>query len=340
MPAFYLCYAVYKLFINYPTVVLLKKHGARFGLTCGFMAGSLQLLSILGFAAAHTTVLLIVGALAMAATNAFLWNSQHLFISQTMDDTTKSSSLATISIAGQISSVVAPLIGGLVGSYFGPQYLLGLAVALCLIALLPLRLMPKLDNTQTTDDIAYDFSGAPVKDIIANFAYNVETAVSVTVWPIYLALFIANYKGIGAITTLAALAAIVVTWVAGRRGDRGHDRVVLAEGVMATSVVDLLRIAVSSQLWITLITSAYRASLAYFQNAWTSIYYHHAKRGGLQYIMSMEIAGDLAYVLVWGTALATLLASGSTKVLFTVAFLLAAICAWGCLLITKQCGRT
>jgi hypothetical protein len=187
----------------------------------------------------------------------------------------------------------------------------------------------------TTPKIAYNLRGAPLRDIVANYCFNIETVVGAMVWPIYLAVFVATFEGIGGITAIAAIVAIVVTWVAGHRGDKGQDRAVLREGIIVSSIIDIVRILVTSQFWIAVVSSGYKASLAYFQNAWTSVYYHHAKQKGLQYIMSMEIACDLAYVTLWSILLVVLLAS-SSKAFFVVAFVVAAIAALGCLLITKQ----
>ena len=155
------------------------------------------------------------------------------------------------------------------------------------------------------------------------------------VWPIFLAVEVKTYGSIGVITALAALVAIGVVTVAGRRGDQGHDRRVMKEGVAVSSVVDLLRLIPFGTFGITVVGVVYRASLAYMQNPWTSTYYHHAKKGGIAYVMSMEIAGDLAYVSLWLTLLA-LVSFGSATLMFNVAFVIAAAAAWGCLLITKQ----
>jgi MFS family permease len=336
VPAFYLVYSCFKLVVNYPAALLIQKKGAHFGLGVAFIAGGLQMLSILGFTVTHSWVLLVMGAVSLSFTNAFSWNSQHLFISQAMKDDTKSSNIATIAIIGQVGNVVAPLLGGLIGAYLGSGYLLVLAVLLCFVALIPLRNMGGYSSGITTSKIIYNFQGAPAKDILANYFFNIETVVGVMVWPIYLAVFVASYKDIGTITAIAATATILTTWVAGHRGDKGQDRNVLKEGVAISSVIDIIRVFVTSQFWIGVVSSGYKASLAYFSNAWTSVYYHHAKQRGLQYIMSMEIANDLAYVSLWGVLLIALLTSSSSKVFFVTAFVIAAISAWGCLLITKQ----
>ncbi|HEV2403511.1 MAG TPA: hypothetical protein VGS08_04895 [Candidatus Saccharimonadales bacterium] len=334
VPAFYLIYACSKLLMNYPAVLLLQRRGVQLGLSIAFVAGALQMLSILGFATLHNILPLIAGAVALALTNAYLWNAQHLYISSTMQENTKSSNIAAIAIIGQVSSVVAPLLGGLIGSIFGPIPLLALAVVLCASAIIPLRHIQSVEKQGLP--IRYNFQGAPRRDILANFFFNIEASVGVMVWPIYLAVFIATYKSIGAITAIAAGVTVLITWMAGRRGDKGRDRAVLREGVAASSVIDVVRILVTSGLGITIISSAWKASFAYLQNAWTSTYYHHAKQRGLQYIMSMEIACDLAYVTLWGILLVVLLATDSTRTFFVAAFFIAAVSAWGCLLITKQ----
>jgi hypothetical protein len=245
--------------------------------------------------------------------------------------------MATIAIVGQVSGVVAPLIGGLIGAAFGSTTLLAVAIALCIMALIPLKGLVSIgrQTAQADLNLVYNFSGAPARDILANFCFNLETAVGVFVWPVYLAVSLATYRSIGFISSLASIVAVVVTWLAGRRGDQGKDRAVLREGVIISSFIDVTRIAVNSQFWIAAVSSAYNASLAYFGNAWSSTYYHHAKKHGIQYIASMEIACDLAYVAMWGILLLTL-SVASQRAFFTVAFIIAAVAGWGCLFITKQ----
>ena len=333
---FYLIYALVKLVLNYPITLLIQRKGAHFGIAAGFIGGTLEMLAILGFASNQNVGLLVAGAMALSLTNAFVWNSQHLFISQAMQNETKSSNLATISILGQFTDIVAPALGGFIGTFFGSKYLLLLALVLCLVALIPLRGMRDIiSNSTTLAKIEYNFSGAPPKDLLANFFYNIETSIGVMVWPIYLAVYIKTFKSIGLITSIAAIATILSIWLAGHRGDKGKDRQVLKQGAAISSIVHIARIFVFSAVPVTIVSSAYRASLAYLQNAWTSTYYYHAKKKGLQYIMSMEIACDLAYVTLWGMLLIILLAVDS-RAFFVASFIIAAVAAWGCLLITRQ----
>jgi MFS family permease len=333
---FYIAYALIKLVFNYPTVRIIQRFGAHVALGCSFVAGALQMLSILWFSRTSSLWALLLGAAALALTNACLWNSMHVHISKIMDRTTKSSSMATMNIIQQFTSVIAPLIGGFVAALFGSQWVLLLALAFTLMALWPLQHMGRMEQDDSTKiAIKYNLKGAPPRDLLANFCFNIDTTVGVMLWPVYLAVAIANFKAIGAITGISALAAIVMTAIAGRRGDKGHDRSVLREGITASSLIHILRLLAVTPVTITLLSVGYRASLAYFQNAWSSTYYWHAKDAGINYIMSMEIACDIAYVFFW-TIIFLCALTGSRRLLFDVGFLIAAAAAWGCLLIKPQ----
>lgn len=334
---FYLVYAFVKLSINYMCLRLIQARGAYFGLGIGFIFSALQMTGILGYSHYHHIGLLIAASISFALTNGFLWNTQHYFISKYMVDANKSSSIASIEVYGRFGDITGPVIGGIVGALFGASWLL-LASLLCMVAtIIPLR---KMKNLSTRDDkaepFAYNLRGAPVSDLIANFSFNIETLIGKMAWPVYLAVVLHGYKSIGSVATIAAFASIVTTSIAGRRGDKGKDRSVLRQGVTASSIIDVARLAATATPFIVVVSTAYEASLAYLSNAWTSTYYHHARSKGPQYIASMEIACDLAYVIFWSVFSILAITIHSTKILFDIVFLVAAAAAWGCLLITKQ----
>lgn len=332
---FYVVYAIIKLVLNYPIIRIIQRYGAHVGLGIGFFSSALQIAAILGYSETQHALWLIAGATGLAIANAFVWSSQHLHISRVMNQSTKSSSLATMTIINQTIDIIAPLVGGLIGALLGAQWLLTAALLAIIASIWPLRKMGQLGRLSGTEKATYNLRGAPKRDIVANFFFNVETSIGVMLWPIYLAVVVKSFSEIGIIAAITGVATMVTVWLAGRRGDRGEDRAVLKEGVAINSLIDLARIFATTTATITFVSAAYKASLAYFGNAWTSTYYSHAKRKGIPYIMSMEIGCDLAYASLWSLLLAVLLVSGSEE-FFLVAFLIAAASAWGCLLISRQ----
>ncbi|MEK7059497.1 MAG: hypothetical protein AAB971_01945 [Patescibacteria group bacterium] len=332
---FYTLYALTKLCLNLPLMRFIQQRGSHIGLGLGFAFGGLELANILGYASTSNSFFLIVGALSLAVTNSLIWNAQHVFISRVMNETTKSSSIASIEIIGQSLDVLGPILGAVIGSLFGASWLLLAALLLIVCAVIALRNMSNIDPVRA-EKIRYSLDGAPFRDIAANFCFNIETSVGVMLWPIYLAVALKTFGAIGGVAAISAAATILTVSLAGRRGDQGKDRSVLREGVVVSSAVHVLRVVATTPLLITVIGSIYKASLAYFQNSWTSTYYSHAKKHGSQYIMSMEIACDAAYLTLWGGLLLVLSLSGSSRLFFVSAFGVAAIAAWGCLLISPQ----
>lgn len=333
---FYLIYSFTKLFINYSAMRLILKKGAHLGLGLGFLFGAIQLFLVLGYSVGGGIVLLVLSAFSLAVTNAFIWNASHSYISKVMDSETKSSSIATIEIIGKSLSIVGPIFGASIGFFFGSFWLLVIAGLIIVLAFIPLWRMGQVNVVNQPEPIKYNLSGAPKRDLIANFCFNVETTISIMLWPIYLAIVLNTFESIGFIAAIAGLASIIATWIAGHRGDKGHDRSVLKQGVVIVGLINIVRIFAYTPIIIGIVSSVYQAALSYLQNSWYGSYYGHAKNKGSQYIISMEIMCDLAYVVVWGGLLSVLLISNSSTTFFIVAFIVASVASWGCLLMSKE----
>lgn len=335
--AFYVCYAFAKLCVNYPSTRIINRYGAKSGLILGLIATTIFMMLLTWYTISGSIWLLVCMAIAMALQNSFTWNAEHLHISRVMDMARKGRDLATIEGLLRGAAVVTPLIGGFIVALFGQVWLTAIASVLVALAIIPIWRVDTLGGGHIrATNLRYNLRQAPVRDLIANFGYNAHTLVGIMVWPVYLAIFIPNFRDIGIITTVASLIAVVVLLIAGKRGDGGKSYQVLVEGTAASSGVHIARILASSNpIVITVISAFYDIALAYQQNPWTSLYYAHSKKGGINYIMSMEIVGDLAYLVLW-TMLGIIAYFVGDVVFFTVAFSFAAVIAWLCLLMRKE----
>lgn len=335
--AFYVGYALMKLCVNYPVMKLINRRGARIGLIMAYMMSGLFMTMLTMFSLTGSLIFVGVMTIVMALQNSFQWNSEHLHIARVMDSSRKSRDLAMISNLDRVIGIFVPVIGGVITVAFGPVWLTIVATIVVLIAILPVWNMDKLAGGHQPDaNLKYNLRGAPMRDIVANGAFNFHTAVGVMVWPIYLAVFIPNFQTIGVVTSIATAATVIVLHFTAKRSDKGKSFRVLTEGTAMSSIVHLGRVLASSNpVSITIVSSFYKIALAYQGNPWTSLYYAHTKEGGIRYIMSMEIAGDLAYVVLWG-GLGTIAYITHSSIFFTVAFIAAAIAAWGCLFIRPE----
>lgn len=335
--AFYVIYAVMKLCVNYPTIKIINRYGARVGLISAYSMSAIFMIMLVIFTLTGSLALVIVMALVMALQNSFQWNSEHLHISRAMDGSRKSRDLAMISNLDRIVEIFVPAIGGAITVAFGPTWLAATAAVIIIIAIIPVWNIDKIAGGHQPDkNLAYNFRGAPTRDLVANGAFNFHTAVGTMLWPIYLAVFIPNFQTIGLVTSIATAATVIVLYFTAKRSDKGKTYRVLTEGTAMSSLVHLGRVFASSNpVSITVVSSFYKIALAYQGNPWTSIYYAHARQRGIHYILSMEIAGDLAYIVLWG-GLGAIAYFTHSSIFFAVAFISAAIVAWGCQFITPE----
>jgi MFS family permease len=335
--AFYACYAFAKLIVNYPSMRLINNYGARMGLIVGLSATALFMILLTFFVETGAIWLVLGMAITLAIQNSCTWNSEHVHISRVMDVNRKSRDLAVIESMLRTVAIFTPMIGGFIVAYFGQTWLTAIASILVMTAIIPIWRLDKLGGGHIKiDNLSYNFKHAPVRDLLANFGYNGHAMVGVLVWPIYLAVFVPSFQDIGVITTVASLIAVILLLVAGKRGDSGKSYRVLVEGTAGSSAVHIIRILASTNpIVVTIISALYDVALTYQQNPWTSIYYAHSKKGGINYIMSMELVGDISYVIVWTVLGLTAYFAGETA-FFTAAFSFAAVIAWLCLLMRKE----
>lgn len=332
---FYVVYAVFKLVMNYPAMVLASKKGVRTGLTIGYTSNALFLVVLTLYLGGWLDWGLYILPVLMAADHAFTWGTQHWHVSRVMDVQRTGRDFAVMQALGQGAGIVAPLIGGFIAIKLGQAWLAGIAAFFVLLSVLPVRQATRLQEDVGNEKVNYTLRGAPARDLIANFAFNVHANVGVLVWPIYLAVMLTNFRSIGLITTISGAVAFILLFAAGRRGDKGKNRAVLIESTALSSIGHLSRALAHTPVGIAIVSAFYNTALAYQAIPWGALYYRHSRVGGINYIMSMEIACDLAFVTMW-SVFALVAYFYSTATLFNVAFIGAAAIAWACLLIRQD----
>ncbi len=316
---------------------IIQRYSASFGLYCGFLCGALELLGIARYTTTEDLSYLTASAVALALANGFGWNAQHLYLSRALRDETRSSNLASIDILGNILGVIAPIIAATIITTCGENILLWCAIGIILSTLFPLRKMYTYEKAHplSHERLTYSLKGAPLRDIAANFCFNIETAIGQMVWPVYLAIAVGGYHSIGLITTVGFIASLIVVQYAGKRGDSGKNDATLLQGCIASSCAHLIRPLVATPISIGIVATCYQCTLRYMVNAWSSLYYYHARNRGIAYIVSMEIACDVAYLAVW-LPFFLISESPAHTYAFDVLFIVAALAAYGPLLITRE----
>jgi len=337
--AFYLLFAIVKLVADFPAIIMIQRRGVHFGLAASFVFYAVELAAILGYTSTHGLIFLIIGSVSLGLIDSFGDNARHIYVSVVTRDSSKSSSIAIIEIFGQIADFAGPIGGAIIGTLFGADWLL-IAALLCLgLTIKPLASISKLPLLDQSTKLRFTLRNAPWRDVVADACFGSEETVSRILWPILLAITLGTFSRIGIVTAVSTLGTVAAIWIAGRRGDRGQNRSVLLQGIAGMSAVNLLRLAATSFWPITLLGLGYRMTQGYGLNALNTIYYSHAKDRGLPYIISIEIASDIGYLVTWGILFAILAIFKSSSVLFASGFILAAITVWGALLYTPYRHR-
>jgi hypothetical protein len=325
---FYLIYSLTKLSIDYSLLKFTVRFGPSKALALAFTANALQLLGLLLFQKYNLNVYLLASAFMLAIANSLSANSQHLFISMNAKSKSRSSNIASMQIFLGIVAIFAPILGAIIATNLGDFYIYIFAGLMFLLAIIPLFSMQKYEQYNRNQKLKYNLKGAAKRDILGNICFNAEVTISQLIWPIYLAIVIGSFKTIGYIAAIGALFSFIVIRFAGSRGDSGKNSSTLKHGGVLMAFIDFLRIFSTTTGFITLVNAAYQSIYGYVSNAWTSIYYHHAKKIGPQFIVSMEIGGNFSNTIIWGI----LYILTTTKIFeinttFSIMFLIAAVSA-------------
>jgi len=331
---FYLLYATVKLTINYQAMRFTNRFGARPSLILARIAYIAYLLCLVAIVGNKPIELAGLMACMLAVTNAFQWNAQHVHISRVINMERKGRDIARIDSIDMIAASLAPAVSAVLALLINENWPLYLAIASIIVSIFWLKdIDDEAGGHVAQSELKYNPSHAPRRDLVANFAFNFHSAIGVFVWPMYLALVLGNISSIGIVTTVGAIGTAVFLIFIGNRNDNVGTHKVLVEGSFATYIAHLLRLLPASAIMIGLINIMWMMCLRYQLNPWTSTYYAHARKKGMSYILSMEIACDVAYIALFA-AVFLVLSVFSYRVGFSILFVLAALVSLACTRIT------
>ncbi len=254
---FYIVYAVAKLVINYPAMLITNRWGARASLTLSTLSQAVYLIFLTAVVNGNLQLVWLV-AIFTSFCNAFAWNAYHLHVSRVINKARKGQDIATIESVGIFASSIAPAIAALLSLIFNHSAPLIVAIIVVLAANYWLRDIDSIgDGHKHITNLKYSLRYAPMRDIIANIFHNAQSIIGKEAWAIYLALTLASFQSIAAVTTIAALISAVFLMFIGMRNDKKGTHRVLQEGAVAASVTHLFRLIPASFIGITIINIAW-----------------------------------------------------------------------------------
>lgn len=284
----------------------------------------------------HWNIILL--AIPWGIANSLFFIAYHVSFSKIKHTPKAGRELGYMQTFEKIGYLLGPLLGGVVGSVFGPEYIFLMATLLLIISLWPLFLSSEPVKVHQK----IDFKSLSVDKIKRDYAtyicLGIENTLSINAWPFYVAVFLLTgsvYAQLGALSAVGVLAAVLSAKLIGRLCDTSIARIVMHTNLYLNALLHTLRPFVSGVGGVLAvnvaneaITSGYR--MPFMKGVYAAADDHPGYR--IVYISSLESAGCIAKSAVWLTLalLATIL---SLQTVLIISFALAAIASIG---ITKE----
>lgn len=183
-------------------------------------------------------------AILWGVSNSLFFISFHVNFSKIKHKDHGGKELGVLNIMERIGAMLGPLVGGVVATIAGAQYIFLAASLFFVAALIPLFLSK--EPTRTGQKLDYfNFNLNKIKyDLVSHAALGVENAAVVTIWPLFLAMFVIKentYLGIGLLTSFTVIVAILIAKTIGKLADKRQGRRLLRAGAVTNSILCLVR---------------------------------------------------------------------------------------------------
>jgi MFS family permease len=186
----------------------------------------------------------IIGAI-WGGSASFFFIPFHVDFSKIKHSKNGGKELSYVHLMEKTGAVIGPLIGGIIATIFGPQYLFLIATILIIIGLIPLFMTS--EPVKTRQHIS--FYGLPIKRLKRDYysiaALGVENTISMFLWPLFIGIFVfvdkTVYAKMGAITTISIIASIFAVYTIGKTIDNRKGRALLRANAIANAALNLVK---------------------------------------------------------------------------------------------------
>lgn len=197
----------------------------------------------------HFNIPLWAVALSAAASVSMFFVAYHVDFSRIKVSNEVGSELSHMYVLERVASVLGPLLGGLLAMAFGMQVVIGVSAVFILLAIVPLMMTREPIRAHE----GMSFKGLSIRkefrNIVALSVVGVGRMMGISLWPLYVAVFILTenvYGMIGLVTSISVVASILMAKMIGSLIDNHKGKVLLEYSVVFTTVMYSLRVMVTS----------------------------------------------------------------------------------------------
>ncbi len=282
------------LLILYPATVAAHKFGAN-----RLMAFSIVMLLgvMLSLALLPTYEWLIFGVIFFKSLSSLYWLSFRLNFTAITKGQEAGGKIGLTNALFLASMGLAPAIGGVVAQIYGIEWAYCIAAITIMLACIPL-----METTEVMKWPKPKLSALNVRkifpDLLANGGSTIDDSTGALVWPLLIFIIIPTYAGVGLLSALVVVSAILISlWVGWRESKKG-ERHYLKQGSFIMSVTHFLRLLTQSISHIAGINLLAGIGQALYTTPLASRYYKNASREPtIEYIFAMQVISALAWAI-------------------------------------------
>jgi len=190
-----------------PCLWLIGKKGLKFAV---FWGNAAQILCYVFLALARfDPIFFLLAAIFDGIQLSLYWTAYHIYFANLTDDGNQGKEMSLNVSLGAVAAIGAPAFGGLVIAFFGYSAVFVVISILMIVAMIPLRNLPKHDDKVPLDILKTLLAISPKKEMRSLMAYagvGVSQITTTIFWPIFvLPIVIGGLTGIGFLGSIIGL---------------------------------------------------------------------------------------------------------------------------------------
>lgn len=230
-----------------PSLWLIDRKGLKFAV---FWGNCSQILVYVFLALARfDPILFLIAAIFDGIQLALYWTAYHIYFANLTDDGNQGKEMSLNSSLGAIAAIGAPAFGGLLIASFGFSAVFAVIAILMVVAMVPLRNLPKQNDKVPMDVLKTLLALSPKKELRSLLAFTgvgVSQITTTVFWPIFVLPILAGITGIGLLGSIIGLFGSMSALGVGFLVDKFGARKILNFVSPLDSVIGLLRMFVVS----------------------------------------------------------------------------------------------
>jgi hypothetical protein len=247
----------------------------------------------------HWPLLLL--ALVWALNRSIYWTAFHYIFGLARKPLTAGRQIAGLNSFVMLAATAAPAIGGIVAQLFGIGYIYAAAIGLLLLAIIPM-----LRKNETIPkpilNLSWKEAWAIRHDVFANFCQGSALTGEFNIWALLVFTLVGTYAGVGLLSSVIAVASIVITMYVGRREETKGEKRYIKQGMVFYSITNLGRAVAQNSLHIFGLNLLGGIGRSLYTTPYMNRYYTNSDSGSrLAYISIMEAmysVGGALYITI------------------------------------------